>query len=129
MGAASEPVSLEKDTESRTRETVGNQPVVDSPIQAFNPFLDGLFHGAPAEPPDSVARYLSSPGLKAPVLQRAQRAYGNRASQQIVMRARVLQRQCTCGGTCAKCQEDEERRSVQRKSTSDASPGIDAIPT
>jgi len=47
---------------------------------------------------------LSVPRLKAPVLQRAQRLYGNQASGQIVMRARALQRHCACGGTCAKCQ-------------------------
>jgi hypothetical protein len=67
--------------------------------------------------------------LKAPVLQRAQRLYGNRASNQIVMRARTSQRHCACGGTCANCQEDEEQRVLQRSSPCSAPAEFDGIPT
>ena len=31
------------------------------------------------------------------------------------MRARIAQRQCACGGTCAKCQEEEQQREIQRQ--------------
>ncbi len=48
---------------------------------------DSLAARAMAGAPESVERHLSSPGLRAPILQRVQRDYGNRASQQIVMRA------------------------------------------
>lgn len=57
------------------------------------PFVEALFHGSPAQPPDDVSRSLSMASLRMPVLQRAQRTYGNRVCQQIVMRAQMLQRQ------------------------------------
>jgi hypothetical protein len=41
-------------------------------------------------------------------LQRAQRLFGNRMSQQFVKRISTLQRQCACGSACSKCQEEEQ---------------------
>jgi len=125
MGAAAESVSLERDTDSRGHETAGNQP---APGPTFAPFVQRLFAGSPGDPPDSAVGALSARSLKAPVLQRAQRLYGNRASQHMVMRARALQRKCDCGGTCPKCQDEEEQRAVQRKSASNGSAGFDGIP-
>jgi hypothetical protein len=74
-------------------------------------------------PIHQVIRLLRSPapghaansGTRSSAAQRIQRLYGNRASQQIVMRAPAVQRQCACGGTCAKCQEKEQQRQVQRQ--------------
>jgi hypothetical protein len=94
----------------------------------LEPLVESLFGRAPAGPPDSAAGSLSVQRLKAPVLQRAQRLYGNRASQQIVMRAKGLQRQCACGGTCPKCQEKEEQRALQRRSSAAAPAEFDGIP-
>lgn len=128
MGDTSELAPTTKEFQSRNRDIPGMQPGADAASPNLDPFLNRLFHGAPAEPPEDAARYLSVPGLKTPVLQRAQRAYGNRASQQFVMRARGLQRQCACGGTCPKCQEEEQRRTVQRKSTG-SGPEVGDIPT
>jgi hypothetical protein len=62
------------------------------------------------------------------VLQRAQRLYGNRASQQIVMHARALQRKCACAGTGPTCQEEEQRRALQRRSAAPAPEEFEGIP-
>ena len=51
--------------------------------------------------------------FRAPVLQRAQRLIGNRASQQIVLRAHTVQRQCTCAEAPAP--------SARKKSSNDKS--------
>ena len=88
---------------------------------AYGSFVQRLFTGSPAERPDAAARSLSATSLKAPVLRRAQRSYGNRASQQIVMRARALQRKCDCGGTCTKCQEEDAQSHVQESAQPAAS--------
>ncbi len=125
MGAAAEAVSLQKDTESRGPETAA---APSSPGPAYDPFVDRFFQGAPAEPPDAAARSLSKRSLQAPVLQRAQRLYGNRAAQQIVTRSRILQRKCDCGGTCLKCQDEEQQRVLQRKSGGSDAAGFDGIP-
>jgi hypothetical protein len=113
MSAAAESLTLEKDTPAKSAEAGVQQTAPAS--SAFDPFVQRIFGSAPADPPASVADSLSVQRFRAPVLQRAQRLYGNRASQQIVMRAHVVQRQCACGGTCAKCQEEEQQR--QAKST------------
>jgi hypothetical protein len=126
--ALSESPSVERDSQSWSHEVAKTSDVCASQELGFDPFVERLVGGAPGEPPDSAAGSLSLQRLKAPVLQRAQRLYGNRASQQIVMRARVLQRQCTCGGTCAKCQQEEEQRALQRSSASAAPVDFDGIP-
>jgi bacterioferritin-associated ferredoxin len=128
MGAAAETVSLQRDAPSRSPETAGPESAPAMSGASFDPFVDRLLAGAPAEPSDSAAGSLSVQRLKAPVLQRAQRLYGNHASQQMVMRSRVLQRQCACGGTCAKCREQEEQRAVQRQSSAQAPSQFDGIP-
>src|ERR1700683_339691 len=113
---ADKTVSLEKQAQSWSSEAVVPKTRPAVPSAAFDPFVESLFSGARAAPADSAAGSLSIGRLKAPVLQRAQRLYGNRASRQIVMRARALQRQCGCGGTCAKCQDEEAQRALQRSS-------------
>jgi Domain of unknown function (DUF4157) len=103
----------------------------------------------PADPIDDlpmhqVIRLLRSPvpahavnsSTRSSAARRVQRTIGNRASQQIVMRAPVVQRQCACGGTCAKCQEEEQPRPVhdtaqgalQRSSAAPAQAEFDGIP-
>jgi hypothetical protein len=128
MSNVAEPLSFEKEASSRGPETGGRQAVTGSAESSFDPFVERLFGGSPAEPPDSAAGSLAVGRLKTPVLQRAQRLYGNRASQHMVMRARVLQRQCACGGTCAKCQEEDAQRAIQRSSASNAPAEFDGIP-
>jgi len=128
MGAAAETVSMEKEAPIRSSEPGGQLAAPALPGSVPDPFVERLFGGAPAQPPDSAIGSLSVQRLKAPVLQRAQRLYGNRASQRIVMRARILQRQCACGGACAKCQEEEEQRALQRRSAARAPAEFDGIP-
>jgi hypothetical protein len=115
MSPVAEPVSQENDFRSRED---ASAPPAKSPASGatFDPFAERFFG------PES----LSVERLRAPALQRAQRLYGNRASQHMVMRARVLQRHCACGGTCAKCQEDEQR-ALQRSSAGHSAAG-DGIP-
>ncbi len=127
--SAAEPVSLEKEAPTRSPESSIPQSPSAEPGSSFDPFVDRLFGGASKGPPESAAGSVNILRLKAPVLQRAQRLYGNRASQQIVMRARALQRQCNCGGTCAKCQEEEEQRALQRSSAAEAPAEFDELPT
>ena len=59
---------------------------------------------------------------------RVQETHGNRFVQRL-MSAQPPQRQCACGGSCAKCQEEKERRVLQRSSTAAAPTEFDAIPT
>lgn len=129
MGAGAESVSLEKEAPSRSSEATVQQATLGVPGAVFDPFVERLFGGAPANPPDSAAGSISIQRLTTPVLQRAQRLYGNRASQRIVMRSHALQRQCACGGTCAKCQEEEELRALQRHSGAAAPARFDGIPS
>jgi bacterioferritin-associated ferredoxin len=110
----------------------------------------------PPPPPDPiddlplhhVIRLMRSPApqhaaniaTRSSAARRIQRTVGNRASQQIVMRSHVVQRQCACGGTCAKCQEVARQRSVpdqvqrtvqnpiQRSSAASAPATFDGIP-
>jgi hypothetical protein len=125
---AAEALSLEKEAPSRSLDSSVPQTALAEPGAAFDPFVERLFGGAPSGPPESAAGSVTIQRLKAPVLQRAQRLYGNRASQQIVMRARALQRQCNCGGTCTKCREQEEQRKLQRSSAAAAPAQFDGIP-
>ena len=127
--AAAEPLALEKETPSRSSDLIVERATAGAPEAALDPFVERLFGGGPSVPSDSAAGSLSVQRLKTPVLQRAQRLYGNRASQQIVMRASALQRQCKCGGTCTKCQEEEERRALQRSSAAEAPAEFDELPT
>jgi len=119
MRAVRESDSLECAVPSRTSETDGPRAAPPTPSAKFEPLAEEFFG----------AESLSVPRLKAPVLQRAQRLYGNRATQKMVMRARTLQRQCPCGGTCAKCQAEEEQRALQRSAVSRAPADFESIPT
>jgi hypothetical protein len=129
MGAAAESVSVEKEAPSRGAEAGGTQGAAASPGFAFDPFVDRLFGGSPAEPPDSAAGSLAIQRLKAPLMQRAQRLYGNRASQRMVQRAGVIQRQCACGGKCPKCQDEAQKRMLQRSSGAPAPADFGGIPS
>jgi hypothetical protein len=61
-----------------------------------------------------VSGHAANSSSRSSAARRVQRTIGNRASRQIVMRSHVVQRQCPCGGTCAKCQEEEQQRQIQR---------------
>jgi hypothetical protein len=128
MSESVESIAVEKSVDTHA-------PAPASPLQpaatvdsSFDPLVDGLFAGAPDEPPDAAARTLTVQRMTSRVLQRAQRLYGNRASQRFVMRSRALQRQCACGGMCPKCQEEEEQRALQRSSSAPAPAQFDGIP-
>lgn len=125
MGAASESVSVEKDADSRAHATLAASP---SAVHDSTPLVASRVLTAADESPHAAAQLISQTGPNPSVLQRAQRSYGNRASQQIVLRARAIQRKCDCGGTCTKCQEEEEQRTVQRSSIGHSSPAFDGIP-
>ena len=118
MGAVAESISHENEAATHGGEGVEPKGAPGAGGNIPGPFVAGLLG----------ARSLSVPQLRAPVLQRAQRLYGNRASQHMVTRAHVLQRQCTCGGTCPKCQEEEEQRALQRSSAMRASGEFTGIP-
>ena len=112
MAVTAEFVSPEKEAPSRSWEPGVQRAKDAAPEKAFDPYIETVVRGSSG---DSAANALSVQPLRAPVLQRAQRFYGNRASQRIMMRARRLQRQRECGSTCAKCGE-EEQHAVQRSS-------------
>jgi hypothetical protein len=87
MRRPAESVSLEKEASSRSPETDGPHAAPAPSQEVFDPLVETLVGNAPTDSADSAPGSLSVQPLKAPVLQRAQRLYGNRASQQIVMRA------------------------------------------
>jgi len=76
----------------KTAEPDPNGPIRHSDASVVHE-ADSVADRALAGQPDTAARHLSAPGLRAPILQRVQRDYGNRASQQLVMRA--LQQQAS----------------------------------
>ena len=126
MGVASESVAVEKDAPSRARPSSTNDLSV---AHISNGPTHSRIVTAAAESPQAAAHFLSQNGPDPAILQRAQRSYGNRASQQIVMRARAIQRKCDCGGTCAKCQEEKEQRVLQRSAAGQAIPTFNGIPS
>jgi hypothetical protein len=65
---------------------------------------------------------------RASAARRVQNTYGNRASQEIIMRSPILEGECACGGTCPKCREEEEQRALQRRSAAPAPAGFGGIP-
>jgi Domain of unknown function (DUF4157) len=109
MGAVSETLA-EKDTSTRSHAT----PAVEGSVLANSTAPPSRIVTAASESPRAASQFISATGPNPGVLERAQRSYGNRASQQIVQRATTIQRKCSCGGTCAKCQEEEEQKVVQR---------------
>ena len=127
MGASAEPVSVEKDASSHAHaapnasQTLDHHPSSDAGSRVLT---------AADSSPHSAAELISHTGSNPSILQRSQRSYGNRASQQIVMRARAIQRKCDCGGACAKCQEEEQQqKALQRSSLSQSVPAVDDIPS
>ncbi len=76
MGAVAESVSREKETEARTPGNAGNQIAAPQPHPEVDPVLPRGRDGAP-----------SQQALTVPALQRTQRLFGNRATQQIISRA------------------------------------------
>lgn len=128
MGSTPETASLEKNSESHHRETPGKPAVLASFGDPFHAVADRMLLG-PTDPPDVTIRSLRAPALRVPVLQHAQRAWGNHASQQIVQRACGLQRQCACGGTCPKCRENEQRPLLQRSPANDDERAFNGLPS
>ena len=128
MSESAESVAVEKSVDTHAQGPTSPVAPVAAAESTLDPFVDRLFSGAPDGPPDGAARSLTVQRMTSPVLQRAQRLYGNRASQRLVMRSRALQRQCSCGGTCPKCQEEEEQRALQRSSAAAAPAEFDGIP-
>jgi len=104
MGDAAELLAV-KEAASRCAQADARPQHADSD-QASHPFVQRIFRGFPAKPPESIAAALTAPHLGAPVLQRAQRFYGNRVCQPIVQHASVLQRKCTS------CENDTKPRGV-----------------
>jgi Domain of unknown function (DUF4157) len=100
-----------------------------------------------SSPPNSnplsnpVMRHPASGEMRVIALRRAQQGLGNHKIQQKVAQLRplsVVQRQCSCGGTCASCQGktiegSEETRVVQRQTTTASAgenpTGGDIVPT
>src|SRR6266568_5813876 len=73
-----------------------------------------------------VMRHPASGEIRMLALRRAQQGIGNHKTQQLVAQLRrssLVQRQCSCGGTCESCQgksveEEPESKVVQRQSAS-----------
>jgi hypothetical protein len=98
--------------------------------------LDLFFGGAPGESQDGrPTRLMKSASLahsvngavRAIAFNRAQQTDGNRFVQRAIA-GRSIQRQCSCGGTCDKCKQDEERRTIQRKAEGEEAPKFQAVP-
>src|SRR5215467_2826954 len=132
MGVETTQIAAEKGTDSRGPGSIHAQTAVASPTLAYELHADHVFGSGPAEPPSSTAKALSVPSLTAPVVQRVQRSSGNRSVQKLVMRSRVVQRHCACGGKCAECQkknaDEEEQRLVQRRSANENQAASGTIP-
>lgn len=135
MGTTAESTSFERETQSAASETISHTAAIrPSSDTSVDSFVAGLFAGVPGAPSGTAARLLSQPGLKIPVMQFAQRTCGNQALQRLVLRARALQRQCDCDGTCPKCRnsasttEEERRRLLQRQSAHGTTGSFDGIP-
>jgi hypothetical protein len=118
MGAETEAASSHK-------EDVRHRYAVAAPEHdvALDPGPAGALRGSFG----AAARALNWPGLQAPILQLAQRASGNRTSQEMVKRA-VLQRKCDCGGNCEECRKGDARRPLQLKSEGGQPRGFKGIP-
>src|SRR5690242_14380152 len=115
-------------------------PTTESAAGASPFALGGVWTALGSDAPaDTPTRLASSPVMRHPTggemralaLRRVQIGAGNRRAQQIVAqvrRASLVQRQCSCGGTCAACQgkaldeEHEHTGAVQRQA---AQPGAD----
>jgi hypothetical protein len=134
MGAEPTQVAADKQSDSRGPGAVESQAAGVPPAFAYELHAEHMFASDPAESASSAANALSLPGLVAPILQRAQRNFGNRSAQRMVTRSRVAQRHCACGGKCADCQnkklaDEEDERLVHRKSSGGGPAAVDAIPT
>jgi Domain of unknown function (DUF4157) len=100
--------------ESRTHEkaAVSREHVNDNSAAP----LDRFFGGASAESQNgSAVRLLRSPSLlhsatdsvRAIAFKRVHQTHGNRFAQ-LALAGRVIQRHCSCGGTCEKCRTEED---------------------
>jgi hypothetical protein len=137
MSTTADLTSLSKESEARGQAGAFGQPAQEAVSEQDGGFISRAFGGAPGEPPANGAiRILQNPslshsangGVRAISLMRAQQTFGNRFAQRAVAQvrrrpapARLLQRQCSCGGTCAACQakvaEEEEPKLLQRQTT------------
>jgi hypothetical protein len=139
MSAAAEPaVSLTQDDKhfegarlvlrkpdpdhSVDAETEVAEPSADSPPPPADPIDDLPIHQVIRLLRNPVQRHAANTGARSSAAWRVQKTHGNRASQGIILR------QCACGGTCPKCQEEEEQRTLQRRSTAPAPAQFDGIP-
>ena len=119
MSSSAELATAPKESEAQRQDNALATPAQELASEQDGGLLSRAFGGAPGEPPaDGAVRFLSSTlshsansGLRAVSLKRAQQTFGNRFAQRAVAQvqrksaaARFLQRQCSCGGTCASCQ-------------------------
>ncbi len=120
MSTAAEPVSTSHDADTTRQHNNATATLVQEPaVEQDHAIAGRLSSGTPGEPPgEGATKILRHPTLshsantavRAIALKRAQQQYGNQFIQRAIAgiyrspsRTSLLQRQCACGGTCAKC--------------------------
>lgn len=90
-------------------------PQAELSVESYGGLAGRFFSSAPNEPPpeNAAALFPAASGqqsVRAVILKRAQQTHGNQFLQRFVQRkpsaiipSAIIQRQCACGGTCAKC--------------------------
>jgi hypothetical protein len=106
----------EHESRGHDKAVVSPEPVNDQDVG----LLDRVFGGASGDGENgNAARLLRSPSLsysangsvRAIAFKRAQQSYGNRFAQR-ALAGRVVQRRCSCGGTCEECRTKEEGSAI-----------------
>jgi len=120
MASANELVTTSQEPEGRRHENISGTPGSEQLSEQDDGLFSRVFGGAPGDPSpvDSASQFLRNPafshaannGLRVLALKRTQQTYGNRFAQRVVAgiqrkptNSRLVQRQCDCGGICAKC--------------------------
>jgi hypothetical protein len=149
MGFAPEAVQSDHELERRSTESASAKEAAGN---AFTPFHAGVLSAFGTDGSDGssqrivtspIMRHAASGEIRVLALRRAQQGIGNHNTQHLVSRLQrspVIQRECSCGGTCEACQEkgaspieeSEETGVVQRHAAggtgSEATVSADVIP-
>ena len=146
MPLAPEAVQTDRDLERNPESALAKEStILDTSASALGGVLSAL--GTDGSDDVNSRRLVSSPvmrhrangEMRTLVMRRVQQGVGNHKTQQLVaqLRRSVVQRQCSCGGTCASCQsksfeEEEQPKLLQRqaasRSTGDGAADVNVIP-
>lgn len=125
-------IAQDRDLERKPPESAAPvSPITDS-SHALGGFLaalgsDGSEGGNSHLVSNPVMRHPANGEVRILAMRRAQQGVGNHKAQQLVtqlQRSSLIQRQCSCGGTCDACQEkrveQEEPKTIQRQEANHA---------